>query len=68
MSFFVQDVYLPGVQETLSALTERTEVVGTVIELSDSGTQTSAFAVIEFGADQRVIVPVNKVASLMGTS
>jgi hypothetical protein len=64
VSFLVLDVYLPGVNEVLETLTERTELVGTVIEFSDSGMQQWAFAVIEMGTDQRVIVPVDKVASL----
>src|SRR5215831_14604387 len=35
VSFRVKDVYIPGVRELLSSLTEAAEVEGTVIEFSD---------------------------------
>ncbi|MEO7144093.1 MAG: hypothetical protein ABI165_11410 [Bryobacteraceae bacterium] len=62
VSFQVLNVYLPGVNEVLETLTEQVELVGTVVELSDSGTQPKMFAVVEVDADQRVIVPADKVS------
>lgn len=58
--FHIGDVYLPGAAELLAALTEETELVGTLIELSDSGTESGVFAVVDLGSSQRVIVPVHK--------
>jgi hypothetical protein len=66
VSFRIPDVYLPSVREVMEDLTERVELVGTVIEFSDSGTKSGVFAVIEIGADQRVIVPVDRVSFVAG--
>jgi hypothetical protein len=62
--FQALDIYLPGVQETLTALTEAVRLVGTVIEFSDSGAQPEAFAVVEIDTNQRVIVPVGRISSI----
>lgn len=62
--FQIGDVYLPGAPELLAALTEGTELVGTLIELSDSGTESGVFAVVDLGSSQRVVVPVHKLRSI----
>lgn len=62
--FQIGDVYLPAVSELLAALTEETELVGTLVELSDSGTESGVFAVVDLGSSQRVIVPAQKLRSI----
>lgn len=58
--FRVSDVYLPTTREALEALNEEVELAGSLVELSDSGTHSGVFAIVELGGNQRVIVPVDK--------
>jgi len=64
ISFQVRDVYLPGANEVLQTLTQETEVVGTLIDFSDSGPRPGVFAVVGLGGDNKVIVPVSKLRSV----
>jgi hypothetical protein len=64
ISFHVRDAYLPVPGELLDSLSEEVEVIGTVIERSDSGAQADVFAVIALGDNQTVVVPVSKVRLL----
>lgn len=62
--FKAQDVYLPGVKEVLTNLTERVELIGILVDFSDSGDQSNVFAVVQVAGVQNVIVPVNCVHEL----
>ncbi len=64
VSFVVRDVFLPEIDEVLKTLTEEVEVVGTLIDISESALHSATFAVIEVGENRSVIVPMDKVASL----
>ncbi len=58
--FHVADVFLPNVEELLAAFREQEELEGVVIDFSDSGSKTNAFAVIEVIQKGTVVVPVDK--------
>ena len=60
--FRICDVYIPDPKEVLVTLHGNDLLQGKVIDLSDSGTQELAYAVIEVeGIDQPVIVPVERI-------
>jgi len=56
--FAAKDVYLPGVNEMLANLTETVELMGTLVEFSDSGDRSNVFAVVQVAGMQNVILPV----------
>jgi hypothetical protein len=63
--FRVHDIYLPAIQEILNVLHGNDILEGKVVELTDSGLQKNAFAVVELeGVKNFVIVPVEKVIDL----
>ncbi|MGP8143985.1 MAG: hypothetical protein ACLQBU_19140 [Terriglobales bacterium] len=53
-------MFLPNVEELLAAFREQEELEGVVIDFSDSGSKTNAFAVIEVIQKGTVVVPVDK--------
>jgi len=58
--FLISDVFLPG-PETLFASPEgETELEGTVVDFSDSGSRTRAFVVVDVIRKQAVVVPLEK--------
>ena len=60
--FKICDVYLPDPQQLLVELHGNDVIAGRVIDLSDSGREAEAFAVVEVaGIGQRVIVPVQRI-------
>lgn len=60
--FRISDVYLPDPRQLLVELHGNDVLEGRVIDLSDSGLETEAFAVVEvIGLGQRVIVPVERI-------
>lgn len=56
--FRVGDVFLPSAAAVLGSLGEDTQLVGAVIDLSDSGDRTGTFAVVRIGDDVNVVLPV----------
>jgi hypothetical protein len=58
--FQLSDVFLPGPGGVFPSLPEETELLGTVLNFSDSGAKTQFFAVVEVVRKQSLIVPVEK--------
>lgn len=65
VSFRIADVFLPEPEETLASLTVDTVAQGTVVEFSDSGTQTRTYAVVEITPRQKVLVPMSAIQIVM---
>jgi hypothetical protein len=64
--FKICDVYHPDPAQVLSELHSDDLLTGKVIDLSDSGMQKDAFAVVEVeGTEAMVIVPVERILSVM---
>jgi len=61
--FAAADIFLsgPGGLNPLDAA----ELEGTVVEFSDSGSRTRAYAVVEVVRTQMMVVPVEKLASVV---
>lgn len=60
--FKISDIYIPDPHLLLWQLHGDDLLQGTVIELSDSGLQQEAFAVVQVeGIEQPMIVPVNRI-------
>jgi hypothetical protein len=60
--FKISDVYMPDPLILLYQLHGSDQLQGRVIDMSDSGTQKEAFAVIEVeGIDQLIVVPVKNI-------
>ncbi|HEX8140091.1 MAG TPA: hypothetical protein VF544_21190 [Pyrinomonadaceae bacterium] len=60
--FKISDVYMPDPLVLLYQLHGSDQLQGRVIDMSDSGTQKDAFAVIEVdGIDQLIVVPVKNI-------
>jgi len=60
----ISDAYLPESEEARSALADGSELEGTVIDFSDSGSLARAFALVEVVRKQTVVVPVEKLKLL----
>ena len=58
--FSLDSVFLPGPEEALESLSLQSEVEGTIIDFSDSGDISRAFAVVDVVRRQIVVVPVDK--------
>lgn len=64
--FALADIFLPGPELGGSPASEMTELDGTLIEFSDSGSKTKAFAVVEVVRKQMIVVPVEKLECVAG--
>jgi hypothetical protein len=53
-------VFLPTAEKLFKPLSPDTELEGTIIDFSDSGSKPQAFAVIEVVKKHTVIVPVSE--------
>jgi hypothetical protein len=63
--FRIRDVYIPDPENLLLELHGNDLLQGRVIDLSDSGLQAEAFAVVEVeGISQPVIVPVGRILGI----
>ena len=63
--FKICDVYHPDPAQVLSDLHGEDLLTGKVLDLSDSGMQKDAFAVVEVdGIEEPVIVPVERILSV----
>lgn len=60
MCFRVADVFLPNAEELCHPLSADTEVQGTIIDFSDSGSKPQAFVVVDVASRQTMIVPVER--------
>jgi len=60
VSFCISDVFLPTAEELFKPLSPDSQVEGTIVEFSDSGSEPRAFAVIEMVRKHTVIVPVSE--------
>jgi len=64
--FKVRDVYLPDPQKLLMELHGDDLLQGNVIDLSDSGTQKGAFAVVKVeGIEQPLIIPADRILDIL---
>ena len=64
--FKIRDVYIPDPAKVLFELYGDDLLQGKVIDLSDSGSQQGAFAVVELeGLEQPVIVPVERILGVL---
>jgi len=59
VSFRISDVYLPEPHDVLANLTADVQAEGVVVEFSDSGEQSRAYALVRITAQQSVLLPVN---------
>ncbi|PYP84927.1 MAG: hypothetical protein DMG65_21650 [Candidatus Angelobacter sp. Gp1-AA117] len=62
--FSVSDVFLPQPEGVFIAAPDETEVEGTIVDFSDSGSKPRAFAVVDVVRRQTVIVPAEKVTPI----
>lgn len=58
--FSVSDAFLPECDNARSSFIDEGEVVGTVLDFSDSGGTPRAFALVEIVRQQTLVVPVEK--------
>ena len=64
--FRISDLYLPEPKEVLHELYGNDLLQGKVIQLSDSGTQPTVFAVVKVeGIDRPVIVPIDRILGVL---
>ena len=59
MRFRATDIFLPSAEEVLS-VSPGEELEGVVVNFSDSGSTSRAFAVVDLIRRQNVVVPVEK--------
>jgi len=58
--FRLADVFLPSPQELHAAFREEEALEGVVVDFSDSGSWTNAFAIIEVILKETIVVQVDK--------
>lgn len=64
--FKIRDVYIPDPEKLLVELYGDDLLQGKVVDLSDSGTQQGAFAVVRVeGVEQPVVVPVERILGVL---
>jgi hypothetical protein len=64
--FRIRDVYHPDPAQVLIALHGNDVLLGKVVDLSDSGMQAKAFAVVAIeGIEQAVILPVGRILGIL---
>jgi hypothetical protein len=64
VSFHVRDIYLPGPAEFAESLDPNTEVLGRVVDFSDSGASPGTFAIVQTDESKKVVVPVNSLSPI----
>ncbi len=64
VAFLISDAFIPNTEEIRTGFSETSELEGTVVDFSDSGTASQAFAVVEVIRTQTVIIAVGKLRSL----
>jgi hypothetical protein len=65
--FLVSDVFLPGPGNVFVAPSSETQLEGRVIDFSDSGSKSRAFAVVEVVRTQMLVVPIDRVELVIGS-
>jgi hypothetical protein len=60
-------VFLPNADELGAVFHEEQELEGTVIDFSDSGIRSNAFAIVEIIQKQTVVIPTEKLQPAAGT-
>lgn len=64
--FKINDVYLPDPVEILRSLHGQDLLQGKVVDVSDSGMEPEAFAVVEVeGLGQPVVVPLKRIRGML---
>ena len=64
--FKIDDVYLPDPAQILRVLHGQDLLQGKIVDLSDSGMEEDAFAVVEVeGIGQPVVVPVKRIKGIV---
>ncbi len=64
--FRIVDSYLPPAAQVLEALDEQSEVIGTLVGLSDSGTAPGLFGVVEMTGARTVVVELRNLKPIGG--
>jgi len=65
VSFHVRDIYLPGPIEFAETLDPDTEVLGCIVDFSDSGPSPGAFAVVQTDEHKKVVVPIDSLSPIL---
>jgi len=60
--FALESVYLPAMQEVVASLKPADQLVGTIMQFSESDAGVRAFAVVSLTSRSNVVVPVEKLA------
>lgn len=58
--FALESVYLPAAQEVIASLRPADELVGTIMQFSESDAGVRTFAVVSLAGRSKVVVPVEK--------
>ena len=58
--FHVADVFLPNAEEVRALFGSEEELEGIVMNFSDSGSRSKAFAIVEVVRRQTVVIPVER--------
>jgi hypothetical protein len=66
--FTLESIYLPGAREVIASLLPADQMVGTILQFSESDAGVLAFAVIALAGQTKVVVPVEKLARVGGGS
>ena len=67
MRFHLADVFLPNAEELRATFQEEQVLEGTVIDFSDSGIRSNAFAIVEIIQKQTVVIPIEKLQPASGS-
>jgi hypothetical protein len=62
--FAIESVYLPVVDDLIAALSTADELVGTIVQFSESGDRPKAYAVVSLPSRSNVVVPVEKLSRI----
>ena len=65
VAFRIEDIYLPGPEETLLTLGGRERMLGVLSSITVAASGTENFGVIELESGAKVIVPVNRLIPIV---
>lgn len=64
VKFRSSDVFLPGREDLQQFSSDLEEIEGVIVDFSDSGVASQAFAVVEITLKRTVIVPADKLIAV----
>ena len=64
--FHLADVFFPSTEELRAIFPHEEELEGTVMNFSDSGSRSNAFAIVEIIRKQTVVIPIEKLLPVKG--